>query len=142
MPHTAPTEHPFIDSFREAWREPTLDTLMAPLRDDVTLIQPLSPPLVGKETARRAFRRILFRFPGMRGEIHGGLGEGSLVMIDWTMIVPIGRHEIRLPVIDKFILKDGMVEARVAYFDPTPLIGPLLRSPRALARHAVSGLLK
>ena len=142
MPHIAPTEHPFIDAFRDVWREPTLDILMSLLREDVTLIQPLSPTLTGKKHARQAFRRILFRFPGMRGEINGGLGEDTQVMIDWTMIVPIGRHEIRLPVIDKVTLEDERVKLRVAYFDPTPLIGPLLRSPRALARHAASGLLR
>ncbi len=64
MPHTAPNEHPFIDSFREAWRDPTLDTLMAPLRDDVTLIQPLSPPLIGPllRSPRALTRHVLSGF--------------------------------------------------------------------------------
>jgi hypothetical protein len=138
MSAPSPSEHPFIQSFREVWTNPTLDDLMAPLCDDVTLIQPLAPPLHGKNAARKAFRKILTRFPGMQGDVHGGLGSDNLVFIDWTMIVPIGRGEQRISVIDKVILEDGLVRERIAYFDPSPLFGPIARSPKTLGRHLLS----
>ncbi|MCE7998500.1 MAG: nuclear transport factor 2 family protein [Rhodobiaceae bacterium] len=140
MTSSPPRDHPFIQEFREIWANPTLDDLMAPLREDVTLIQPLSKPLQGKQAARKAFRKILTRFPGLQGDVHGGLGNDDLVFIDWTMVVPIGRGEQRLPVIDKVTLIDGRVKERIAYFDPSPLFGPIARSPRTLARHALSAL--
>jgi SnoaL-like protein len=131
-------DHPFIEVFRDAWRTPSIDTLMAPLRDDVRLIQPLSKPLESKTQARRAFRQILFRFPGLKGEVHGGLGDGDTVLIDWTLIVPVGRREIQVPTIDKVKLCDGQVKERIAYFDPLPLIGPISRRPTMLSRFLIS----
>lgn len=138
MTKSQTSDHPFIQQFRDVWSNPTLDDLMAPLREDVTLIQPLSAALNGKQAARKAFRKILTRFPGLQGEVHGGLGNGEHVFIDWTMIVPIGRGEQRLPVIDKVTLIDGLVKERVAYFDPSPLFGPIARSPKTLGRHLLS----
>ncbi len=138
MTNAAPSDHPFIQQFREVWSNPTLEDLMAPLHEDVLLIQPLSEPLHGKKAARRAFRKILTRFPGTQGDVHGGSGSDNLVFIDWTMIVPIGRSEQRLPVIDKVLLENGLVKERVAYFDPSPLFGPIARSPRTLARHVLA----
>jgi len=145
MPHEAEqlpaSRHPFIDQFAAAWAAPTLDSLMAPLREDVTLIQPLSPPLRGKPAAMRAFRRILAQYPGLRGDVHGGLGEDSVVLIDWTMKVPVGRRVLDIPVIDRFDLHDasvpsgdGVVMKRVAYFDPTPILRATLTSPVSWAR--------
>lgn len=142
MSDSPTSNHPFIETFREAWRTPTLETLMAPLREDVRLIQPLSNPTSNKNQARKAFRQILFRFPGLRGEISGGLGIANDVLIDWTMIVPIGHRDIRIPMIDKVTLSDGMVLERTAYFDPTPLMGPITRSPRTLGRFFVSAFFK
>ncbi len=138
MSNSQMSDHPFIQEFREVWSNPTLEDLMAPLREDVTLIQPLAEPLHGKKAARKAFRKILTRFPGLQGEVHGGLGSANHVFIDWTMIVPIGRGEQRLPVIDKVTLIDGQVKERVAHFDPSPLFGPIARSPKTLARHLLS----
>ncbi len=134
--------HPFVDTFRSIWADPTLDGLMSTLRDDVVLIQPLSPVLNGKDAARLAFRRILHQFPGLRGEVAGGLGDGNLVFIDWTMIAPIGGRDIRIPVIDKFTLQDGMVTERVAYFDPTPVTRAVMRSPSTLLRSAAAQFIR
>lgn len=141
MPHPA-SAHPFIETFRGIWAAPTLDGLMSTLREDVRLIQPLSPVLEGKPAARLAFRRILHQFPGLRGEVKGGLGEGNLVFIDWIMIAPVGGHDIRIPVIDKFTLQDGMVKERVAYFDPAPVSRAVMRSPSSLVRSVTARFIR
>lgn len=134
------TAHPFIQHFADAWRGPSLESLMAPLREDVTLIQPMSRPLVGKPAASKAFRRILAQYPGLSGDVHGGMGEGSLVMIDWTMKVPIGGKVLSIPVIDRFVLADDgtqfqtgkdIVVQRTAYFDPLPILKATMSSPSA-----------
>lgn len=141
MDNEPSAEHPFIGQFREAWACATLDALMAPLRDDVTLIQPMSKPIVGKLAATNEFRRVLYRLPGMRGEDISGLGQGDLVLIDWTMVVPIGAKTIRVPIVDKVLLEGGLVKKRTAYFDPTLVSRPLLRSPSSLLRHLKSQFL-
>lgn len=135
-------QHPFIETFRDIWAAPTLDGLMSSLRDDVVLIQPLSHPLEGKTAARLAFRRILHQFPGLRGEVAGGLGDGNLVFVDWTMIAPIGGRDVRIPVIDKFTLQDDMVKERVAYFDPSPVRQAVMRSPSALRRSVTAQFIR
>lgn len=141
MPN-ADKAHPFISTFGDIWADPTLDGLMSSLRDDVRLVQPLSAPLEGKAAARLAFKRILHQFPGLRGEVKGGLGEGSLVFIDWAMIAPVGGREIAIPVIDKFTLQDDMVKERVAYFDPTPVSRAVLRSPSSLMRSVTAQFIR
>jgi len=133
----------FAQKFADVWRTPTLDSLTRLLAEDVQLIQPLSAPINGKTQVRRAFRRILFRFTGIRGEVRQGFDHGTTQLVDWTMIVPVGRKEYEIPVIDLFTLnEDGLVQKRIAYFDPTPLQGPILRSPRIWARTLISNFFK
>ena len=133
------TDHPFTQVFAKAWAAPSLDSLMAPLREDVLLVQPLSGPLHGKAAARAAFSQILYRFPGLRGETHqGSVGDNGALFIDWTMIAPVGRRELAIPVIDRFEFIDGAVKRRDAYFDPMPIITAVASSPVSLIRHTAS----
>lgn len=133
-----PTEHPFVNEFRVAWQEPTIDSLMAPLHDDVKLIQPLSPPLIGKPAASLAFRRILHRFPGIKGVVYGGAMINQVLMIEWTMIMPVGGTELCIPIIDRIELEADQVKHRIAYFDPLPVMSRVALSPSALLRHFTS----
>lgn len=138
------TIHPeFAQKFQNAWAAPTIESLTALLTDDVCLIQPLSSPIRGKKSARKAFRKILFRFHGLKGEVTQGYDHGNTQIIEWTMIVPIAGSEYRVPVIDLFTLgKDGLAQKRVAYFDPLPLLGPIIRSPAIWVRYLESAFLK
>ena len=140
---SAPIHPEFAQKFQDAWAAPPIESLTALLADDVRLIQPLSSPIRGKKSARKAFRKILFRFHGLKGEVTRGYDHGNTQIIDWTMIVPIAGSEYRVPVIDLFTLgKDGLVRKRVAYFDPMPLLGPIMRSPAIWARYLGSVFLK
>ena len=96
---------------------------MAPLRDEVVLVQPLSRELVGKAEARKAFAKILKRFPGVCGTVHSHVISDDLYLyIDWTLKAPIGDRMIAVPIIDKFWFLDGLVSKLTAYFDPAPII--------------------
>ena len=129
--------HPFVAIFAEAWAEPSLDSLMAPLRDDVMLVQPLS----GKKAARAAFAKILYRFPGLRGEVRGGAsGDDGILFIDWTMFVSVGSRTLAVPVVDRFEFAENAVKRRDAFFDHLPILTAVATSPVTLIRHARSFL--
>ena len=129
-----PSEN-FPEIFAAAWANPTLDSLMAPLRDEVVLVQPLSRDLFGKAEARKTFAKTLKRFPGVCGTVHGhAISDDLHLYIDWTLRAPIGGRMIAVPIIDKFWFLDGLVSKRIAYFDPAPIIKATLKSPRQWLR--------
>ena len=130
--------HPFIAEFCAAWENATLDSLMSLLPDDVILVQPLSPPLMGKHAARRAFAKILFQYPGLYGKDFSGLGDDHRVMISWTMCVPVGRRFLQVPIVDDFEFAGGTVKKRTAYFDSGLIVRAVAKSPSALWRQAIS----
>ena len=133
--------HPFVANFAEAWAEASLDSLMAPLRDDVVLVQPLSRPLLGKAAARAAFAKILYRFPGLRGEVRGeASGDDGVLFIDWIMFVPVGSRTLAVPVMDRFEFVENAVRRRDAFFAPLPILRAVATSPGALIRYARSFL--
>ena len=114
---------------------------MAPLRDDVILVQPLSRPLFGKEEARAAFAKILYRFRGLRGEVRSGAsGDDGSLFIDWTMFVPFGSSTLAVPIVDRFEFVEDAVKRRDAFFDPLPILTAVATSPVSLIRHTRSFL--
>jgi len=132
----------FTEIFRQMWENPSLESFMATAREDIILIQPMSKPLIGKAAATKEFRRILFRFPGIHGRIHNSAIHDELLYIDWTMVVPLGRKPLELPVIDRFEFEDGGVKRRIAYFDPMPSLPRIILNPMCLMRHGASLFLK
>ena len=133
--------HPFVAIFAEAWAEPSLDSLMAPLRDDVILVQPLSGTFVRQESGTRRFRKDSLRFPGLRGEVRGGAsGDDGILFIDWTMFVSVGSRTLAVPVVDRFEFAENAVKRRDAFFDHLPILTAVATSPVTLIRHARSFL--
>ena len=126
---TTPSEHSFVKKFEEAWSTPDLDSLTELLAENVTLIQPLSKPIYGKPAAVKSFEKILRQYPGIRGEEVFGLGQHDRVIIDWKMVVPIGRQTLRIPVIDSFYMDHGLVSMRIAYFNPIPILKAIAVHP-------------
>ena len=49
--------------FAEAWAAPQVDRFVALLAEDVVLLQPVTPPVVGRAAARTEFTRLLRWLP-------------------------------------------------------------------------------
>jgi len=121
----------FVRMFAEAWDKPTPDKLCGALCDDVRLVQPAAPPIVGRDKAHKSFIALLRWLPDLRGEVDRWCGEDDILFIEFRLMATIGGQFIEWPVIDRFILRDGLAAERVSYFDPTPLITATLRHPSA-----------
>ena len=48
---------------------------------------------------------------------------------DLVLRQPLGGRPIEWPVVDRFVLHDGLATERVSYFDPTPLLRAVLTRP-------------
>jgi hypothetical protein len=55
-------------------------------------------------------------------------------MIELTLRGTLGRRPLEWTVADRIVLHDGLMAERHSYFDPTPLLPAMLRSPRAALR--------
>ena len=125
----------FARRFAEGWAAPTAERLVTLLADDVVLLQPHLPPIRGRAAARAEFERLFRWLPGMRGVVHRARGDDSVLYIEWTMRLPIGRG-LAIDAVDRFLLRDGLGAERTVYFDQLPLIAGVLRSPSAWAGYA------
>lgn len=124
----------FVARFAEFWTHPDPDDLTRLLTDDVHLVQPLSPPTRGIDAAHAAFRRLFAQFPDLHARVDRWRGDDTYVFIEFHLIVTLGKTVVEWPAIDRFTLREGKASERVSYFDPLPLLGRLLRRPRAAWR--------
>lgn len=119
----------FAREFRALWDAPTADGLAAMLQPDVRLVQPASPTVVGRENARQMFHALLSWLPDLRGEVNSWSGSGDLLFIEFRLMATVGGRRVEWPVVDRLRLRNGLVQERVSYFDPSALVGAVLRHP-------------
>lgn len=130
----------WVDAFAEGWRAPTdadsfCDHFEPYLADDIRLVQPQLPELIGKRAFRERFARPLFE---LLSDIHGTVGswastpdaDGEVVLIELTIRASVGGRSVALHTIDKVTLRDGVAIERAATFDPLELLGAVIRSPQ------------
>ena len=121
----------FVRRFDEAWSTSSADALVEVLADDVVLRQPLMPEIVGKAAAHAAFTRLFRFFPGLAVTVHGWAAREDVVFIDFTLRGEIGGRPLSWPVVDRFVVRDGLAAERVSYFDGARLVLEVLKRPRA-----------
>ena len=109
------------------------------LADEIRLVQPQMPEVVGKRAFREEFARPLF--DAVLHEIRGTVGS-------WARDAPsattrsssssstirarlAGGRPVALHTIDKITLRDGVAVERIANLDPLELLGAVALSPRA-----------
>jgi hypothetical protein len=126
-------EQTFARRFADAWKRPTPEKLIELLHPDVLLYQPHLPPIRGREAAKAEFERLFRWLPGLHGEVERSCGADGVVFIEWEMRFPIGREPVRIPAVDRFLLRDGLGIEREVYFDQQPLYLALLARPDAWA---------
>jgi len=146
----------WVEAFIEGWRAPAgpdefADFFEPHLIDDVRMIQPQLPTLVGKRAFREGFVRPTFTLiPDLHATVHDWAATAepvgakrspaapeaaspgdALVYINFTLQGTLGGKPISWPCIDRIVLRDGLCAERRAHFDPTPLLAAAATRPRA-----------
>ena len=130
----AGTEADFVKRFTEAWADPSPDRLNALLHPDGRLLQPIEPEIRGHAEAARAWRRLFYLLPDCRAEVLSWSGDDGLVFIQGRLGGTLAGRRVEWTFVDRIRLEDGLVTERIAYFDPLPVMGQILRRPQGLLR--------
>jgi hypothetical protein len=131
--------HDFMREFEEGWSRPrggqaVLDHFLPFMTDETRMVQPMAPVAVGREEFARMFSGTFDLIPDLHAEVHGYTADGDVAHVDFDLIGTVGGRRVRLKCCDRITVRDDKVVERIAYFDPTPLILALLRSPRTWPR--------
>ena len=129
----------FVEAFDAGWRaggpaERFLAHFLPLTQADVLLTQPLSPPVRGHEGMRRQFQALFAAVPDLHAEVFrwGPTPDGAL--IEFTFKCTFGGRPFRWDACDGVVLRDGLLAERHSYFDPLPLLRPVVSRPRAALR--------
>jgi len=122
----------FVDEFESAWSSRNPDRLVSLLHPEVRLIQPLVSEIRGREAARRSFASLIELIPDLKTEVTGWSGGGDTIFIEFTFSGTAGKRPVRLHLVDKFTLNDGLALRRESYFDPLPLLRAVIVQPQVL----------
>lgn len=140
QPAAAAVAETWVEAFTEGWRAPAdadsfADHFDPWLTDDVRLVQPQLPTTTGREAFRERFARPLFSLmPDLHARVESWAARGDVVLIEITLEGTLGGRTVRLPVVDKVTLCDGLAAERVSYLDPMVLLGAVATRPRAWPR--------
>jgi ketosteroid isomerase-like protein len=115
--------------FTEAWAHPEPDRLVALLDPDVRLLQPVTPELRGKEAARREFTRLLRWLPDLHGVIDSTAGTGDTLLVAWHLRFTLARRPRSISIVDRIVVRGGVIVEREAYFDSLRFLLLVLASP-------------
>jgi ketosteroid isomerase-like protein len=130
----------WVEGFADGWRAPAdadsfSDHFDAYLDDEIRLVQPQLPTVVGKRAFREQFARPLF---ALLHDIHGTVGswaetdDGEVVFIDLDIRARLASgRQVALHTTDRITLREGLAIERVANLDPLELLGPVALSPRS-----------
>ncbi len=132
----------FVDRFAAAWGSRDADQLGTLLHPDVVLEGPLTPVLRGRAMAVRALGQFLKMIPDLQITIHDSMARNNVVFIAFSFSGTVGRRRVEWHLVDRIELEDGLVRARVAYFDPRPLTRAMAFHPAAWWQLARRGLRK
>ncbi len=130
----------WVAGFAEGWRAPTgagafVEHFRSLLAPDIRLIQPQIPTLVGFRAFEEQFVAPLFELiEGVHGEVERWASRGDALYIELTLSGRLGGREVRWRVCDRVRLRAGVAIERESYYDPTPLLTAVARTPRAWPR--------
>jgi ketosteroid isomerase-like protein len=127
----------WVEAFAEGWRRPRdpesfaahFRPLLAP---EIRLIQPQLPEIRGHSAFEEEFVKPLFAlFGDLHGEVERWASTGHSLYIELTLRGTLAGRPLSWRVCDRLTLRDGMAIERESYFDPSPLIAAVARTPRA-----------
>ena len=126
----------FVERFAATWADPSPERLNALLHEDVRLVQPLEGEVRGRAGTTAMWRRTFGLMPDLAGDVVGWAERDGFLVISIRLHGTLGGRRVEWISSDHIVLEDGLVRERVAHFDPLPLIGAVLRSPRVWPRFA------
>jgi hypothetical protein len=99
---------------------------------DALMSQPLAPSRRGPAGLRLLFTPLFEVLPDLRGELvrWGPTDDGVIAELELRS----PSTGVRWTTVDVIELRDGLIAARHAHFDPLPLIAGLLKRPLASAK--------
>jgi ketosteroid isomerase-like protein len=123
----------FVQQFREVWAAPTVDRLNAVTHPDICYLQPLHPPVQGREQASAYWRRIFTLVPDLHIDVvNWAVSADAMVYVEFRINGTLGGKPISWPAIDRYELDEaGRVRRRTLYCDSLPMARSVLR-PRGL----------
>jgi ketosteroid isomerase-like protein len=127
----------WVAGFAEGWRDPSGPEAFAAhfrqlLAPDVRLIQPQMPTVVGHRAFEERFVKPMFEaIPDLHGNVERWAARGGTIYIELTLSGTLAGRALSWRACDRITLRDGMAVERESYFDPTPLITAVARTPRA-----------
>ena len=140
-PAPARSAEDWVEGFTRGWRAPGGAQAFAShfrelLAEDVRLIQPQIPPIVGRHGFEEEFVRPLFDLmPDVRGEVESWAARGDTLYVELTLHGTLGGRPLSWRVCDRVTLRDGVAIERESYFDSLPLLAAVLRAPRSWPRY-------
>jgi ketosteroid isomerase-like protein len=127
------TPQDFVERFVTGWEQPKPEGFLAYFRalshPEVEASQPLLPTARGIEAYLRSFRNVFALMPDFHPEVVASAVSGDTVLIASRVSATLGGRRIGFDVCDRFVLRDGLIYRRYAYFDPTPIVVGLLLRP-------------
>jgi hypothetical protein len=127
----------WVAGFAEGWRAPSGPEAFAAhfrrlLAPDVRLIQPQMPTVVGHRAFEERFVKPMFAtIPDLHGDVERWAAHGETIYIELTLSGTLAGRALSWRACDRITLREGMAVERESYFDPTPLIATVARTPRA-----------
>ena len=99
-------------------------------------IQPMVPTRQGKDGFTRLFRGVFETFPDMEFEVYDSAvnPEQDTVFIYFTQNAKLGGRRRSWYTVDRFLFREELIYERRTLFDPMPLLGPTLLTPRMWSR--------
>jgi len=120
-----------VRRFMEAWAQPAVERFVSVLDPDVRLLQPVTPEVNGREAAGREFGRLLRWLPDLHGEVDEWSAKGDTVFIGWRLKFTLGRGPFEIRIVDRIVVRDGLIVEREAYFDSLRFFLATLARPTA-----------
>lgn len=131
----------FVEQFAAAWARPTAERLAALLHPEVRLSAPMMRTTTGREASREELRRLIALWPDVRVEVERWSATDDFVFIEITMHATVAGRPLRIPAIDRFVLRDGLAMERVTYVaEPLSLLASVLMRPSGWLRWWRSGV--
>jgi ketosteroid isomerase-like protein len=125
----------FVRAFTEVWARPDADRLGALLHPDVRLAGPMMNTTVGQAAGQEELRRLIALWPDVRVEVRRWSAAGPLVFIEFILHATFAGRPLRIPAIDRILLKDGKCVERVTYVsEPLALLAALVTRPSGWLR--------
>lgn len=131
----------YVEHFQRAWAASSLEMHEERWSEGIELHQPLLGSLYGREQCRRAFEKLFALTPDLTLAVDGWSGNADSLFIAFTFTSTFGGAELRWPAVDRFRLNpNGLIVRRDSFFDPSIVLGHMLRHPRGWPRALRSGL--